>query len=127
MLEIWAYLKGDVVGALEDEDLVAIGRADQAWNRVYAVLERVTESLGWDAVDDDWTTLEGTTSVNYIGTDPPDDSWLDRADGGWLYVVITNLDYRRAVRSLIPLRNSRLAATAPPRFLPARAASGDLV
>lgn len=96
LLEIWAYLKGDVVGALEDEDLVAIGHADQAWNRVYAVLERVSEILGWHAVDDEWTTLEGTTSVNYIGTEPPDDSWLDPADGGWLYVVITNNEWDSA-------------------------------
>lgn len=93
LLEIWAYLKGDVVGALEDDDLVAIGRTDQAWNRVWAVLERVSEILGWDAVYSDWTTLEGTTTVNYISAAPPDDSWLARADDGWLYVAITNNEW----------------------------------
>ena len=88
-----AYLKGDVAGALEDDDLVAIGRTDQAWNRVWALLERVSEILGWDAVYSDWTTLEGTTTVNYISAAPPDDSWLAGADDGWLYVAITNNEW----------------------------------
>ena len=89
LLEFWAYLKGDTVGALEDEDLFVLGRSARAWERVEGLLTRLSESLGWDEeVLDDWES-EAATLISYIGGEPPPGTWLAQRQDGMLYVAIT--------------------------------------
>jgi len=90
LLEVWAYLKGDAVGALEDDDLAALGRTALAWERVVALLSRVSEVLGWeDEVYDEWET-QAETGIVYIAGEAPAESWVATCEEGRLYVAITD-------------------------------------
>lgn len=94
LLEFWAYLKGDAVGAIEHHDLEALGRIAQAEERVSALLRNVADELGWyDAkVLDDWST-GGGAPAKYIACSDGADSWLAQREGGTQYVVISNASW----------------------------------
>jgi hypothetical protein len=90
LLEVWSYLKGDAVGALEDEDVAALARSGVAWDRVDALLRRLSEDLSWDGqVYTDWEIPDGPDVV-YISGAPAPNSWLAEREDGWLYVALTD-------------------------------------
>jgi hypothetical protein len=89
LVEFWAYLKGDTVGALDEDDLFVLGQTVRAEDRVEALLERAAEQLEWDAtVDDEWFTAGGAP-IQYINGDAPEDSWLSTRRDGSVYALVS--------------------------------------
>lgn len=94
LLEFWAYLKGDTVGAIDNDDLETLGRIVRAEDRVSALLEHVAEALSWDETDvaEDWVT-GGESPIQYISRGAGEDSWLGERMGGSQYVLIANAEW----------------------------------
>lgn len=93
LLEFWTYLKGDTVGALNEDDLFVLGQTVRAEQRVEALLERVAEELEWDeTVENDWITA-GEAPIQYVGADPPPDSWLATRRDGSMYALVAGAEW----------------------------------
>lgn len=89
LLEVWSYLKGDAVGALDDTDLQALSGAARMEERVEALLRRISEMRGWDQYQQpgkDWGSA--ATWLRYI-TAPVVDSPWPGGEAPAFYVVIT--------------------------------------
>jgi hypothetical protein len=90
LLEFVSYLKGDAMGALNDDDLLAITGAERAQKRIDALLERAAEGLRWDeTLGDDWQT-GGGAAITYVAGEAPADTWLHDREEGLLYALIAD-------------------------------------
>ncbi len=93
LLEFWTYLKGDTVGALDEDDLFVLGQTARAEDRIDALLERAAEELEWDEeVANDWLTA-GEAPIQYICGDAPEDTWLAKRRDGSLYALVTGAEW----------------------------------
>jgi hypothetical protein len=93
LLEFWAYLKGDTVGALDEDDISVLGQIPRVENRVTRLLERVADELDWDeGVDVDWST-EGDAPIFYIAAEAPAGSWVSKKDNGARYALVAGAEW----------------------------------
>jgi hypothetical protein len=100
LLEFWSYLKGDTVGAIDGDDLLALGLERRANRRVEALLDRVADELGSYEADrrrptweshcyTDWSTPGGFPIRYIIGE--PDRGSRPRSRGheGAMYALLS--------------------------------------
>jgi hypothetical protein len=106
LLEFLTYLdlQGDAVGALTDDDLFVLARVAQTVDRVDRLLWRAAETLAdrMRAVDgspqmefeDDEDSDETTGAPRmWIGSDPPEGTWISELREGNLYIMVTGAEY----------------------------------
>ena len=93
LLEFWSYLKGDAVGALNEDDLFVLGGTVRAEDRVTTLLEHAAEDLGWDdEVSDDWVTA-GEAPIQYVTGDAPPETWVAGRRDGLVYALVSGAEW----------------------------------
>jgi hypothetical protein len=92
LLEFWTYLKGDAVGAIDNEDLLALGLIVRAQERIEVLLQGVADALDWETSfgeADSWETPGENPIVYIIGTPDPDSWPASRKGMGALYALVS--------------------------------------